>query len=130
MFARKMDASFRSDDLIVEQGLLAGIKEGECTTGVGIVVPHVRGACLEFLPDLRMDDGDIFNCLFDPFVRQERTPALCILRPGIACQKNSPTSFLAVISVVQITNGKIGHSAATVNAVIFLPEASACLEED
>ena len=86
VFSRKVDAALRFDDLIVQEGLLTGIKEGERSARVGIVMPHVRSACLELLPDLGMDDRNIFNRLLDPFVRQEGTPALGILRPGVACE--------------------------------------------
>src|SRR5687767_14154286 len=76
MLARKMDASFWFDDLVMEQRLLAGIKESERAARIRVIMPHMRCACLEFLSNLRMDHGDIFNRLLDTFVRQERTPTL------------------------------------------------------
>src|SRR5688572_7810221 len=84
VLSRKMDASFGLDDLIMEQGLLSGVEERERTARVRVVMPHMRGACLELLPDLRMDDRHIFDRLLNAFVRQKRSPALRILRPGVA----------------------------------------------
>src|SRR5690349_16008907 len=130
MFPREMDAAFRFDDLIMPQSLLTGIKEGERSARVGIVMPHMRGARLELLPDLRMDHRNIFNCLLDPFVRKEGTPALGILRPGVACQKDASPRFLAVIGVVQVADSEIGDSPTAIDAVIFLPEPAPRLEED
>ena len=69
VFAREMDASLGFHDLIVEQGLLTRVKEGERAARVGIVMPHVRGACFELLPDLWVDKGYIFNRLLDPLMR-------------------------------------------------------------
>ena len=71
VLSRKMDAALRFDDLIVQESLLTGIKERERSTRKWIVMPHVRGARLELLPDLRMDHCNIFNGLLDSFVRQE-----------------------------------------------------------
>ena len=69
MFSREMDASLGFHDLIMEQGLLTRVKEGERAARVGIVMPHVRGARFELLPDLWMDDGYIFDRLLDPLMR-------------------------------------------------------------
>jgi len=65
---------------IDEWQLLPGIKESNRAARVRVVVPQVRSAGLELLPDLRMDDRHIFNGLLDAFMRQERAPALGILR--------------------------------------------------
>src|SRR5215211_1709875 len=75
MFAGKMNATFWLDDLIVKQGLLAGVEERERASRIGIIVPHVRGARLKLLSNLRVNNGHIFDGLLDLFVRQERAPA-------------------------------------------------------
>ncbi len=69
MFPCKMDAPFRLDDVFVQKRLLTGIKQGKRAAREGIIVPHVRCTRFKFISDLRMDHGDIFDGLFDPFVR-------------------------------------------------------------
>ena len=55
MFTGKMDATFRRNDLLVQQGLLFRIEEGKGTAGEFIIVPHPGGADLEFVFDLWMN---------------------------------------------------------------------------
>ena len=71
MFSGKMDASFGLDDLIVQQSLLTRVEKSEGAACVGIIMPHMGSAGLEFLPNLRMDHRDVFNGLLDALVRQK-----------------------------------------------------------
>ena len=86
MLSRKVDASFGLDDLIVQQRLLAGVKEGERAACVRVVMPHVRGAGFEFFPNLWMDEGNVLDGLLDAPVLAEHVrdpPRVFVLR-GVA----------------------------------------------
>ena len=119
MFPGKMDSTFWFDNLFMKQGLLTRVKEGKRATCIGIIVPHMGGACFKFLFDLRMNKGNIFDGLLDTLMRQERAPALSIFRPGIACQQDTASGFLAIICVIQIADGKVSDSATTIDAIIL-----------
>src|SRR5215216_6539077 len=124
-----MDAPFWFYDLIMKQGLLTWIKESEGTSRKGIIVPHMRGAGLEFFSNLGMNHRHILNGLLNAFVRQERTPALRILRPRVACQQDAAPCLLTIVRVIKITDGEIGDRAAAKDAFVFFPEATAGLEK-
>ena len=62
-----------------------------------------------------MDHRDVFQRLFDPFVRGKRSPALGIFGPRITCKQDTTTGLLAIIRVEHVANGKIGDSPAAVD---------------
>ena len=61
---------------------------------------------------------------------RERTPALRILRPGVAGKDHPAAGLPAVIRIVQVPNGQVGDRASAEDAIILLPEAAPALEED
>lgn len=53
----EVDTPFRFDDLVMQERLLARIKEGKGTVGKRVVSPHIRSADFKFLHNLGMDAG-------------------------------------------------------------------------
>src|SRR3972149_700928 len=48
VFAREVNAPFRRDDVLVQQGLLARVEQGERAAGEFVVMPHLRCSAFEF----------------------------------------------------------------------------------
>lgn len=57
MLAGKVDAPFGFDDLVMQECLLTGIKDGKGTAGKRIVMPHIRGTDLKLLQNPGVDAG-------------------------------------------------------------------------
>src|SRR6187551_2614538 len=63
-------------------------------------------------------------------MREQRSPALRILRPGIADQQDAATGFLSIVGVIQVADGQVCYRTAAKDIVFCFPEAAAGLEED
>ncbi len=65
VFSGEVDAAFGGDDVLVEEGLLSGVEEGEGASGEFVVVPHFGRADFKFFAGLGVDVEDVFQCLFN-----------------------------------------------------------------
>jgi len=109
MLARKVDPSFRLDDLFVQQSLLARIEEREGAASEFIVVPHPGGSHLEFLDHPGVYLRHIAQRLDNAIIWLERAPALRILGPSVAGKDNSAAGFSSVIRAIQTTDRQAGQ---------------------
>src|SRR5205085_9127770 len=80
----KMNAAFGGLDGLIEQRLLARRKERERAPRELVIVPYLGSADLELVLDLRMNLRHVVQRLRDAILLVQRTPALRVLRPGIA----------------------------------------------
>lgn len=66
VLAGKENPALRTDDMLVQQRLLARVEERERASGKFVVVPHLRRPDLELLGNLRVDAGQVFQRLRHP----------------------------------------------------------------
>jgi hypothetical protein len=102
MLPREVDAALGRCDRLVEPRLLAGVEQSERAPRELVVVPHVGGPDLELLGHLRVDEGDVLEGLGDPVARGERSPALGVLRPGVARQEHAAAGLAPVVRVIAL----------------------------